>query len=100
MQVIGVHACFGTDAMTIPEASTICATLGNNSAPTAMVDRIVHPGDATAAFDELAIINWEDEIVAGNELATPHARDFIRVQGSAGSQIELNLSFTRYHPAD
>lgn len=47
---IGVHSCFGTDAMTNTEASTICSTLGNNSAPTAMVDRIVYPGESSAAF--------------------------------------------------
>lgn len=47
---VGVHACFGTDAMTVTEASSICSTLGSNSAPTGMVDRTVYPGDATAAF--------------------------------------------------
>lgn len=47
---VGVHACFGTDAMTTSEASIICSTLGSNSAPTGMVDRTVYPGDATAAF--------------------------------------------------
>ncbi len=47
---IGVHACFGTDAMTVPEASTICSTLGNNSAPMGMVDRVLFPGESSPAF--------------------------------------------------
>mgnify|MGYP001603063321 CR=1 FL=1 len=47
---IGVHSCFGTDAMTNTEASSICSTLGNNSAPTGMVDRTVYPGESSAAF--------------------------------------------------
>lgn len=57
-------------------------------------------GEAMAAFDELAIINWEEEIVVGNQLTIPHARDFVRIQGSAGAQVELTLSFTSYSPVN
>ncbi len=41
---VGEHACFGTDAMTIPEASTYCSAFGSG-APTACVDRVLFPGE-------------------------------------------------------
>ena len=47
---VGVHACFGTDAMTTSEASIICSTIGSGAAPTGMIDRTVYPGESTAAF--------------------------------------------------
>ena len=46
---IGVHSCFNTDAMTNSASSGLCNVLGNNSAPTAMIDRIVYPGETSAA---------------------------------------------------
>ena len=46
---IGVHSCFGTDAMTNSSSSGLCSTLGNQSAPTAMIDRIIYPGETSAA---------------------------------------------------
>ena len=46
---VGLHACFGTDAMTIPEASTYCAAFGTG-APTATIDRILFPGQANVAI--------------------------------------------------
>lgn len=45
---VGEHACFGTDAMTIPEASTYCAAFGSG-APTACIDRVLFPGEASVA---------------------------------------------------
>jgi len=51
---VGVHACFNEDAMTVNEALDLCGTLGNNSAPTAMVDRTLFPGNATVAFSRAA----------------------------------------------
>ncbi len=45
---VGEHACFGTDAMTIPEASTYCSAFGSG-APTASVDRVLFPGESSVA---------------------------------------------------
>ena len=45
---VGEHACFGTDAMTIPEASAYCAAFGSG-APTACIDRVLFPGETTVA---------------------------------------------------
>lgn len=60
----------------------------------------VAKGKATAAFDDIAIINWE-EVFAGDgetSLATPHARDFLRVKAAPGS-YRLSLNFRAYRPA-
>ena len=45
---VGEHACFGTDAMTIPEASAYCAAFGSG-APTACIDRVLFPGETSVA---------------------------------------------------
>lgn len=45
---VGEHACFGTDAMTIPEASTYCAAFGS-AAPTANIDRVLFDGETEVA---------------------------------------------------
>jgi hypothetical protein len=45
---VGEHACFGTDAMTIPEASTYCAAFGSG-APTACIDRVLFAGESNVA---------------------------------------------------
>ena len=55
-------------------------------------------GEALAAFDEIAVIGWEDEILAAEELQIPHAKDFLRVTGSPGTH-RLSLVFGRYAPA-
>jgi len=38
-------------------------------------------GDGLAVFDEFAVINWESfvNVVLGEEVVTPHARDFLRM---------------------
>ena len=45
---VGEHACFGTDAMTIPEDSTYCSAFGSG-APTACIDRVLFPGETSVA---------------------------------------------------
>jgi hypothetical protein len=58
-------------------------------------------GAGYASFDELAIVNWEETLdpLLGPVLDTPHARDFLRVEGSAGS-YELALTFRTYRPME
>lgn len=50
------------------------------------------------SYDDFAVINWEEELQSGIELSTPHARDWIKVTGQAGSQIELQLQFEQLNP--
>lgn len=57
-------------------------------------------GEATAAFDELAIINWEENLNSGVAISFPHARDFVKVQGTPGAQVNLQLTFSRYQPVN
>jgi len=55
-------------------------------------------GDATVAFDELALINWEAPVISKEPIITPHARDFIRVEGAAGQVVNITLHFRQYFP--
>ena len=55
-------------------------------------------GDALAAFDELAVIGWEDAITPAVEVAIPHAKDFLRVSGAPGRH-RLTLMLGRHVPA-
>lgn len=78
---VGVHACFNTDAMTVPEASTLCSVLGINSAPTAMVDRKLYPGNTDVAFGR-----------GGNAWGIACS-----TQTAAGSPVDITLNGT-YNP--
>lgn len=48
--VVGVHSCFSFDGMTNTEADELCNTIGNNSAPAGMVDRLLYDGNVNPAF--------------------------------------------------
>src|SRR5690606_10256151 len=50
---VSVHSCFGSDAMTNTDATNICNTLGNNSAPTGMVYRIQFPAECSTAHSRI-----------------------------------------------
>jgi poly-gamma-glutamate capsule biosynthesis protein CapA/YwtB (metallophosphatase superfamily) len=52
-------------------------------------------------FDEIAIINWEEVLdsLPGAVLDAPHARDFLRVQGPAGT-YRVALTFRSYRPIE
>ncbi len=58
-------------------------------------------GSGYANFDELAIVNWEEALnpLTGPVLDTPHARDFLRVQGPPGS-YSIGLTFRQYRPSE
>jgi hypothetical protein len=58
-------------------------------------------GAGHAWFDEIAMVNWEETLdpLTGPVLATPHARDFLRVQGPAGT-YRLALTFRSYRPTE
>lgn len=58
-------------------------------------------GEGYSSFDEIAIVNWEEPLdpLTSPVLSTPHARDFLRVEGPQGSHA-LALSFRRYAPIE
>lgn len=55
---------------------------------------------ATVAYDEFAIVNWEEEFPATESrvLVTPHARDFLRLKAPPG-RYRATLTFRAYRPA-
>ena len=55
-------------------------------------------GEGLVAFDELAIVGWEDNIVASQLLDVPHAKDFIKITAGAGN-LQLTLQIRKYVPA-
>jgi hypothetical protein len=57
-------------------------------------------GEALLYLDELAVINWEERLdpFLRPALATPHQRDFLRVEGPPG-QYALHAVFRKYRPA-
>ncbi len=51
------------------------------------------------SYDDFAVINWEEQVTSGVQVSTPHARDWIRVTGTAGSQVTLQLQFEQFNPS-
>lgn len=64
---VSLHSCFGTDAMSNMYDSSLCATLGNGSAPTGIVDRIQHEGDAEPAHSRSL---WQARVNARSAVQT------------------------------
>ncbi len=85
---VGVHSCFGTDAMTNADASTICATLGNNSAPTAMIDRIKFDGDAEPAHSRNL---WEQRANARSQVGSPVSVNLTGSYDTTNRNINVNV---------
>ena len=53
--------------------------------------------EALLRIDEVAIINWENQIRPETEMRVPHAKDFLRITGEQGVH-RLKLSFRRFVP--
>ena len=99
-----VHSCFGSDAMTNTDASGLCNVLGINSAPTAMVDRKLFPGESDVAFGRgsgypnWAASGWSTRALAQSNAGSPV--DVI-VSGSynptsRAASVQVNASFVDY----
>lgn len=56
-------------------------------------------GDGLAVFDDFAVVSWEEEITLDEPvaLATPHGRDFVRVEGPPGT-YRVTLGLQRFVP--
>ncbi len=54
-------------------------------------------GFALAIFDEIAVISWENKITADLQIQIPHAKDFLRINGTPGNH-KLSLTFGRHVP--
>jgi len=55
-------------------------------------------GEGLAVFDELAVIAWENTITSAQFLDVPHAKDFLKVSGSAGT-VQLSLQLRKFVPS-
>ncbi len=56
-------------------------------------------GGGMVAFDELAVINWDERQPLNGELTlqTPHAQDFLRIEAAPG-RYTLQLTYETYRP--
>jgi len=99
-----VHSCFGQDQMTNTEASQLCSTLGNNSAPTGMVDRTLFDGEATVAFGRgNGFPNWSTSTWATRSLANSQAGSAVDVlvsgaftPGTRNLSVNVDASLVDY----
>lgn len=64
---VGVHAGFGTDAMTIPSASDYASAF-TTGAPTALVDRLYYEGESNVAISRSI---WESKVAERLNEPTP-----------------------------
>ena len=55
-------------------------------------------GEGLLAFDELALIAWENNIETGQESQVPHAKDFLKITGLPGD-YQLNITLRKLVPA-
>ena len=85
---VGEHACFGTDAMTIPEASTYCSAFGSG-APTACVDRVQFPGESSVAHGRGT---WAANATSQAALATPVSVSLTGSYNSVNRSTTVNVS--------
>ncbi len=54
-------------------------------------------GQGQIAIDDMAVVNWEEQVASNTTIITPHARDFILIEGATGSYT-VELSFERFKP--
>ena len=85
---VGEHACFGTDAMTIPEASTYCGDFGSG-APTACVDRVQFPGESSVAHGRST---WAANATSQAALATPVSVSLTGSYNAVNRSTTVNVS--------
>lgn len=87
---VGLHACFGTDAMTIPEAVTYCQAFGAG-APTATIDRILFPGETNVAISRAGGA-WNSRTATQATLGAPVDVTLTGVYDTLTRQVSADLS--------
>ena len=84
---------FTSDLHLPPETTTPDDPLVNPRAMRFFLEqRAPESGEGVAAFDDLAIVSWDAPLTLGTSLRTPNAQDFLRVEGSAGSNVAVTLA--------
>lgn len=97
---VSIHSCFNTDAMTNQEALDLCDAVGSNSAPSGMVDRIVHQGDQVPAHGRGTNINtnnvWRTRVNARSQVGSPVSLDVSGTYNAATRGVTLDVD-VEYH---
>ena len=84
---VGEHACFGTDAMTIPEASTYCSAFGSG-APTACIDRVLFDGESDVAHGRGS---WATNANSQANESTPVSVSLTGAYNSSNRMVTVNI---------
>ena len=87
---VGLHACFGTDAMTIPEAVTYCQAFATG-APTATIDRVLFPGEARVAISRAGGA-WVTRTATQATLGSPVDVTLIGSYNATTRQVNVDLT--------
>lgn len=91
---VNIHAGFGTDAMTITEASTL-ATAFANGAPTANVDRVYWPGEEEVAISRNI---WEDKTIERHAKITPASVSATSTYDNGTRSLTVNVTAKFFGP--
>jgi len=86
---VGQHACFGTDAMTIPEASAFCAAF-SSGAPTACVDRTIFAGEATVGHSRGGGA-WGNNAIVRRDLGAPVLVNLTGTYDSTNRSVDVDF---------
>ncbi|MCW5909267.1 MAG: Omp28-related outer membrane protein [Chitinophagales bacterium] len=89
-----LHAGFGTDAMTIPDHSTV-ASAYTSGAPSACIDRVFFSGEEEVAVSTNV---WESYCVQQKSTVTPVSIIADNVYNSATRELTVNASARFYGP--
>lgn len=97
---VAEHACFSTDAMTIPEAQTYCADFGSG-APTASIDRILYPGESDVAISN-SVNAWKNAAATQAAAGAPVGITLTGFYDTLTRQVDVNMisSFVDYAVGD
>lgn len=87
---VGLHACFGTDAMTIPEAVTYCNAF-SGGAPTATIDRTLFPGETGVGHGRGT---WANNVTTQLGIISPVTMNVTGTFDSTNSSASIDLSAT------
>lgn len=90
LNAVNLHAGFGTDKMTTPQASALAAKFAQG-APTAMIDRQLIGGAYAISRGE-----WEDEITTAFSRTTPVGIKANNTYNVSTKKLNLNLEVTVY----
>lgn len=91
---VGIHAGFGTDAMTIPAHSSYAAAFASG-APTASIDRKLFDGESDVAISR-ASNGWLNAVNAQKVVPTPCNVSISGSISGSTANVDVNVNFVDY----